>query len=113
MKMELAAEMALEEGGTSLRGSETTMTAHQHLGIAITMVTDLSIAAEDGGRRIVMTERQIEAMTREATDVGTGIETNVKSVTLNGWTSLQMRRSRHIHKKTFKSGRKKCKGKSK
>jgi hypothetical protein len=108
---ETIARMELAVVEMSLPGSKTTLMLLLYQENVTAMVTDCPIVAEeDGETKTAKTEAREQNEENEATAVGIGIGISVKNVSPNGWPNPRRRRTRLILKRTFKSGKNKCKG---
>jgi hypothetical protein len=117
IKTEILAETAQAVAGTSRHGSriERTQMVLRPQEIAIAMVIDFLTARGDGETRNVtigaIEEGREEAI--EVTDVGIKTETNGRNASQSGWKSPRRTRAKFTRKKTFRSGRNKCKERTK
>lgn len=86
-----------------------------HQEIVIAMETNLLIEAEGGEKRTGTIELEIgeTAMTEAIGDgIETGTETRDKNAILSGWMNQRMEEIKPTPRKSFKSGKSKCKGRT-
>jgi hypothetical protein len=112
-KSAIPVEMELVEVGTN-HGFEQIMTDLPHRETVIARETDLLTGTEDGEKRTAMIEWEIVETIAMTEATGDGIETGIgteiigKNASLSGWTNQRVREVKLIPKRSFRSGKSRC-----